>query len=415
MTDAQPPRGLLPRLGAALFGERTARLQESLHSTHWLSYLLVVTQSIAVVLVLGHAQIPLLFTADWVVRGIVAAALFVLVASVYAADLAFLATVRRIPTLSRNRQTTAHLEHLLYAAFVMLIEGSTYGVVVATLDRDPQALLSPAPLVAANGPLFYALVVGRVVLLCWSTVQLFIVAGKLPPQLTTLMTTGREIVGAHVERQLAALDLSATTLAGAFRVYAAMSKPPRRVRTWLNGWLVKRDSHREAEEERQAQLVLDALHELEGARPVDVLEGAPLPLPQLPGRIRTQPSWLTDDTRPPTGGGSPITQGVRTPESTEGMGARGHTAVVTLQPVRTDRQAAARAAQAERRNVRISHILEWMREAQAKGRKLSVRTVQSRLQRLERLKKPISESTVQGLMRIAEERLTSEREQQAAQ
>jgi hypothetical protein len=411
----QPAPGLLPRLRAALFGARTERLQESLHSTHWLSYLLVLTQSIAVVLVLGHAQIPLLFSGSWVVRGIVAAALFVLVASVYAADLAFLATVRRIPTLARNRQTSAHVEHLLYAAFVMLIEGSTYGVVVATLDRDPQALLSPAPLVAANGPLFYALVVGRVVLLCWSTVQLFIVAGKLPPQLTTLMTTGREIVGAHVEKQLAALDLSATTLAGAFRVYAAMSKPPRRVRTWLNGWLVKRDSHREAEEERQAQLVLDALHELDGARPVDVLDGAPLPLPQLPGGTRYPPAWLTDDTRPPTGGGSPISQGVRTPDESDGMGARQHAAVVTMQPVRTGRAAARRAAAAERRAMRISNILEWLRLAQSQGKKLSVRTVQSRLQRIERLKKPISLSTCQSLMRLAEERLAAERDQQAAQ
>jgi hypothetical protein len=82
--------------------------------------------------------------------------------------------------------------------------------------------------------------------------------------------------------------------------------------------------------------------------------------------------------------------------------------VVTLSPVRTHRQAATRAAQAERRNVRISHIIEWMQEAQAKNRKLSVRTVQSRLQRIERLRKPISESTCQSLMRIAEERIAAE-------
>jgi hypothetical protein len=71
---------------------------------------LVVTQSIAVVLVLGHAQIPLLFTGDWVVRDIVAAALFVLVASVYATDQAFLATVRRIRrsrATGRRRRTSS--------------------------------------------------------------------------------------------------------------------------------------------------------------------------------------------------------------------------------------------------------------------------------------------------------------------
>jgi hypothetical protein len=258
------------------------------------------------------------------------------------------------------------------------------------------------------------------VLLCWSTVQLFIVAGKLPLQLPTLMTTGREIIGAHVEKQLAALDLSATTLAGALRVYAAMSKPPRRVRTWLNGWLVKRDAQREQEEERQAQLVLDSLHELEGARHVDMLdagpvlpfedapEGLPLPLPQIPGRTRMSPAWLTGDTKPPTGGRSPITLSVRTPGGAEGMGSREHAAVVTLQPVRTSRSAVARATQAERREQRITCILGWMREAQTKGRSLSVRTVQSRIQRSERLKKPISPSTSQSLMRIAEERLAGE-------
>jgi hypothetical protein len=65
--------------------------------------------------------------------------------------------------------------------------------------------------------------------------------------------------------------------------------------------------------------------------------------------------------------------------------------------------------------MRISNILEWMREAQAKNRKLSVRTVQSRLQRIERLRKPISESTALGLMRIAQERMGAEQAQQAAQ
>jgi hypothetical protein len=389
MTATPAARGILPRLRAALFGERTARLTETLHNTSWLSYLLVLTQSIAVVLVLGHAQIPLLFSADWITRGIVAAALFVLVASVYAADLCFLATIRRIPVLARNRQTTAHLEHLLYAGFVMLIEGSTYGVVVSTLDTNPHALLSPTPLVPQHGPIFLALVVGRVVLLCWTTVQLFVCSSKLPPQLTTLMGTGREIVGAHVEHKLAALDLEHMSLAAAFQVFAAMSKPARRVKTWLNGWLVKRDKHREDEEERQAGLVLEALGALERAQ-----AGEPST------HDADERETVSPPSRPPTGPGSPRRSGVRTLAELEDMGAQ---PVVAL-PVRTPRQAAA----AERRNMRLSHIIEWMREAQAKNRALSVRQVQMRLQRIERLRKPVSESTVQGLMRIAQERLDVE-------
>jgi hypothetical protein len=111
------------------------------------------------------------------------------------------------------------------------------------------------------------------------------------------------------------------------------------------------------------------------------------------------------DPRPPTGPGSPLSKAsVRTPAAPD----EERPEPVHLQPVRTDRQAAARADQAERRTMRISNILEWMREAQAKGRKLSVRTVQSRLQRIERLRKPISESTVLNLMRLAQERLVAE-------
>jgi hypothetical protein len=266
----EKPRGLFPRMGAALFGQRTARLSETLGSTHWLLYLLVITSSVTSVLVLGHSQIPLLFSADWGVRAIVAAAFFVLVATVYAADLCFLKTMQRIPALARNRETTMQLEHMLYMLFVLCVECGTYGVVIYTLDRNPHALLDAAPLLPTTGAIFLAIIGGRVFLLGWTLIQLSIVSRKLPPQLTTLMGTGREIVGAHVERGLAGLDLAHMTLAGLFRVYAAMSRPPRRV-PWGwgflgNRWLVKREAHRENEEERQAKLVLAALRDISEAQ-----------------------------------------------------------------------------------------------------------------------------------------------------
>jgi hypothetical protein len=45
-----------------------------------------------------------------------------------------------------------------------------------------------------------------------------------------------------------------------------MSKPARRVPTRFNRWLRQRDDHKEREEDRQVQQVLDALRELDTAR-----------------------------------------------------------------------------------------------------------------------------------------------------
>jgi len=258
--------GFFPWLRTRLFGQRTAKLKEEMRGAHWLSYLLVLTQSAAAVLVLGHSELPLLFEGDWTIRAIVVLAVSVLVATVYAADMCLLATLRRIPVLARNRAGFALWEHVLYVLFVLLVEGSTYGIVMSVLDANPQALLSPAPLIPNDGMLFAAQIGLRAVLVCWTTLQLFLVRGKLPPQLTTLLGRGKEIVGGHVEQQLSGLDMSGASLAAAFRLYAAMNKAPRRARRWLNGWLVRLEAHQEAEEERQTGLVVDALHSFERAQ-----------------------------------------------------------------------------------------------------------------------------------------------------
>jgi hypothetical protein len=82
--------GLVPRLLAAVFGERARRLTERATRAHWLSYLLVLSQSIAVVLVLGHAELPLLLGGSWAIRAMASMGVFVLVATVFASDLALL-------------------------------------------------------------------------------------------------------------------------------------------------------------------------------------------------------------------------------------------------------------------------------------------------------------------------------------
>lgn len=321
-------QGILPRLRALIWGDRAARLTESLTKTHWLSYLLIVSQSIAVVLVLGHAELPLLLTGSWAIRALASMVFFVLIATVFASDLALLETLRRIPVLKRNRQRWQHREHMLYVSFVLLVEASTYALTLAVLDRDPQALFSAKPLIPTSGPIFWSQVILRAALICWTAIQLVVIRQRLPVLLSTLTSTGKEIVGAKVEQQLAELDIAGVTLPDTFRTYAAMARPPRRIPTWWNGWLVRREIAAEAEEQRQVDNVVDALEDLERRRVRAASQpGAPA--------VRTDEQ---DNTRPPTGGGSPSL-------------ARGYTRssrtaphVVTLAPLERDSSVAAEAA-----------------------------------------------------------------------
>jgi hypothetical protein len=303
--------GIVPRLWARLFGHDAARLKERLQPTHWLSYVLIVAQSATVLLIFGHAEIPLLTTPDWAVRAIAALAVFVLVASVFAADMAMLATLKRMAALARNRQRWQVREHVAYVLFVLITESITLAVVLATLDAAPARLTSPAPLIAPQSPLFGAAIGLRVLLVSWTAIQLVIVRGRLPVLLSTLTATGKEIVGAKVEYLLAQMETDQAPLPALFRIYAAMSQPPRRIRTWWNGWLVRRDAAAEAEEIRQVGSVLDALEHLtrlqQGPAGTGAAAGHPAivaPAPDLPAPDLPAP-------RPPTGPGSPVTARAR--------------------------------------------------------------------------------------------------------
>lgn len=291
-------RGLVPRLWARLFGEDAARLKERLQPAHWLSYVLIIAQSATVLLVFGHAEIPLLVAAPLAVRVIAGLGVFVLVASVFAADMAMLATLKRIPALARNRQRWQLREHVAYTVFVLATEAVTLAVVLAALDANSTALTAAAPLIVPGSALFQAAIALRVLLVSWSAVQLVIVRGRLPVLLSTLTATGREIVGAHVERKLAQLDIEGISLPAAFRTYAAMSKPPRRVRTVWNGWLVRRDAAAEAEEARQVANVIDALDDLE-ARSHPPLPTPILPPPDPPPHVPSAPETADEDTEGP--------------------------------------------------------------------------------------------------------------------
>lgn len=259
--------GMFPRLLAFLFGARAQRLTEQRSRSHWLSYLLIIAQSIAVVLVFGHVEVGFLVSTSVIVRALAVGSLTLLVITVLAADLALLETMTRVGPLQRNRQSVLLFEHLAYIFFVLAVEGATMGVVLYTLDSNPQAFALNTPFLPSTGWLFLALVVMRVVMISWSAIQLILVRAPLPVLLSTLMTTGKQIVGAHVERQLAGLDISGLAVRDTFGVYAEMAKPPRPAgglwNTILLGAPLRWAMAREREEERQAANVQGALERLD--------------------------------------------------------------------------------------------------------------------------------------------------------
>ncbi len=259
MAMATKREGIFQRAGVALFGERTQRLRESTTGAHALSYLLVTVQSAAVVLALGHQQLQLLLSGDPTITLIASVAIFLLVASVVAADLCLLATLQRLPVLSRNRSTWSLVEHLAYLAFVLLVEGSTLALVLAVLDTNPHALVGSAPIIPAVGWLFGALIGARAALTTWTAVQLWIVRGKLPPQWSTLLLEARELLGGKAQAVMGALNLESASLASLFDAYAQMSRPPARVMRWWNRGLIAREAAALAEEDRQREAVVRAL------------------------------------------------------------------------------------------------------------------------------------------------------------
>lgn len=301
--STQQQQGIFRRAGVYLFGERTQRLRESSGSSHWLSYLLVIVQSTAVVLALGHQTIGLLFSGEPAIVAIAIMSLLLLVATVWAADLCLLATLRRLPALARNRQSWALAEHLLYLTFVLAVEGATLAIVLVVLDTDPLSLVSDRPIIPAIDWLFALLIGARVALVAWTSVQLWLVRQKLPPQWSTLILEARELIGGKAQAGMVGLNLERASIGQLFAAYAAMSRPPARIARWWNRGIIRREQLALAEEDRQRTAVVQALSTFDGraagAPPYNAQSDAP--------------------TRPPTGPGSPT---VAPSEPAEGQGLR---------------------------------------------------------------------------------------------
>lgn len=263
-TPPSPARraGIFKRLRSVFLGDEAARLEEREQGAPLISYLLFIVQSSAVVLVFAHAELPLLFTGTLGVRLIAATAIFVLVATVIAADATVVKTVRRMPILARNRASILLAEHLAYVLLVLGVEGTTIGVVFATLDQHPDLLLSSAPLIPTTGVLFLAQVALRAAIIVATVVQVLIVSQKLPASWQTVLSPAKEMVGGYAAELLGKLNLASDSIADVVSAYASMTKPPAPRRTWYNGWLVRRYEEAEKAEDARQTVIVEQLREL---------------------------------------------------------------------------------------------------------------------------------------------------------
>lgn len=233
-----PEGGLLGSLRDRFLGRPAHRLMEEEEHVPFLARILTVAQSLAVVLVLGHSEVPLLFGGAPTVRILVGMALSVLIVTVVAADYCLIKTMQRVPVLARRNQWISVGAYLAYALFVGLVEISTYAVVLYVLDRDPGALLRPSPLLPTSGLIFIAQVVLRAALIFWTMVQLFLTARKLPVQPNTLTDHSAELLGGKALELIKGLDTEHADLPTIFQAYAASVETGVRggAGGWLAGW-----------------------------------------------------------------------------------------------------------------------------------------------------------------------------------
>jgi hypothetical protein len=238
VTAVLPEGGLLGNLRDRFLGRPTHRLMEEEEHVPFLARILTVAQSLAVVLVLGHTEVPLLFGGPPTVRILVGMALSVLIVTVVAADYCLIKTMQRVPVLARRNQWVLVGAYLAYALFVGLVEISTYAVVLYVLDRDPGALLRPSPLLPTSGLIFIAQVVLRAALIFWTMVQLFLTARKLPVQPNTLTDHSAELLGGKALELIKGLDTEHADLPTIFQAYAASVETGVRggAGGWLAGW-----------------------------------------------------------------------------------------------------------------------------------------------------------------------------------
>ena len=262
MTGTEHHQGAFQRIWRWLAGSHP-RLRESEGRTSWLSYLLMIVQSLTLVLIGGSVELrTLLSAAPLPEKALVTVSLAILVLGAYAADMATKRTMGRIGVLWRNRRSLLVAEHILYVAFVYGVEMATYAIALYVIETNPQALLSGASILPTTWLVVGVMVGVRALIIGWTSVQLNIIAEPLPANELTLMRRIVEKAGGHADAQLDALQLRARDLPTVVNAIGEMSKPPRRAPTWWNGWLRARDEQMEREQDALRQRQVAAISAL---------------------------------------------------------------------------------------------------------------------------------------------------------
>lgn len=261
-TTTTPNDGRAVRAWRWLWGQRRKRLTEQEGRMSVSSLLLTISQSIALVLVFGHAEIPWLLSGNPGARLVAVASLSILIITAVAADTTMLKSLRRMSILRRNRQMGMWWEHFCYVGFVVGIEAVTFMTAIYVLDQDPAKLLSPEPLLPAVAIILFVQVGLRAALTAWTYIQSQLVAQKLPPVWETGMALGRELVGGHANEILESLHLENRDIAAVMNAFAQMSKKPKRRPTRWNAKARARDEQYEQELEQERQHVVHALQGL---------------------------------------------------------------------------------------------------------------------------------------------------------
>jgi len=254
--------GALRRVWRWLVGSHP-RLRESEGRTSWLSYMLMLVQSMTLVLIGGSVELRTLMSgASLPEMTLMALSLGILVLSTYAADMATQRTMGRIGILLRNRRTLMATEHILYVAFVVGVEMATFGIALIGIELNPKALLSGTSILPSTLLVIVVMVGVRALIVGWTSIQLKIIAEPLPANELTLMRSTVEKAGGHAEGLLDELRLTARDLPTVMNAIAEMSKPPRRAPWWGNAWLRRRDEVLEREQDALRQRQIASLQAL---------------------------------------------------------------------------------------------------------------------------------------------------------
>lgn len=252
--------GAWGKLTTWLFGKKPERLKESEGHSSWIAYLIIIVQSAAMLLVAGRMEVQYVLGDQPLALKVISVMLLTLLLfTVWAADITALKSFLRIWPLLRNRQDSMAVMHVVYVAFVFAVEALTLGIVIYTADSNPQAFISNEPLIDPRTWVFLVLVLGRVLIATWTALQAQIVRQKIEPGMPALLTPVKETLGGKAAQAIAALEIAEDDIPALLEAYAHATRPMPRKRTWLNGWLIRREEEMQEKEDRHRDNLRDAL------------------------------------------------------------------------------------------------------------------------------------------------------------